>query len=162
MNKIKKPDLIKLENSVNPFVSVLEIKIKQLESKNTFVLDEGVILNQIYTIESTPKVFVYVKPEHRIIHNKLESCAKELLWWVLYSLETNKDYFWLNKDRYMKETKTSLNTYKKAIESLCKEGFIQATYIKDSFWINPEFFFRGDRKSKYPKNCVIDGALFTI
>jgi hypothetical protein len=162
MNPIVKPNTSKLEGRINPFTYTLEIKLKQLENTNAFSLDEGAIVHQTYTVESSPKVSLYVKPEHRLIQNNLFSCAKELLLWLLYTLETNQDFIWINKVRYMKETSTSDNTYRKAIDNLERYGFLDKTPVKDTYWINPEFFFKGDRKNKYPTKCVIEGPTVTL
>lgn len=156
MRKDIRPDTTKLDKRVNPFSYSLEIKLKQLENINTFVLEEGALVHQTYTVEATPKVSLYIKSEHRLVQNNLYTCAKELLLWILYTLETNTDYIWINKIRYMKETSTTINTYKKAIDSLERYGFLSSTSVKDTYWINPEFFFRGDRKNKYPDKCSLE------
>lgn len=156
MRKDIRPDTSKLDKVINPFSYTLEIKLKQLENSNSFVLDEGALIHQTYTVESTPKTSLYIKPEHRLVQNNLYGCAKELLLWILYTLEANTDYIWINKLRYMKETSTTINTYKKAIDNLERYGFLNSTSVKDTYWINPEFFFRGDRKNKYPDKCVLE------
>jgi hypothetical protein len=53
----------------------------------------------------------------------------------------------------MQENKiSSLNTYKDAIKELIKYGFVNSTTVQDVYWINPEFFFKGDRLKKYSSN----------
>jgi hypothetical protein len=158
MRKDLRPDTSKLDSRINPFTYSLEIKLKRFENTAAFERDDEIILHQFYTRESTPKVSLYVKPEHRLIQNSLLSCAKELLLWLLYVLETNKDYIWINRMRYMSETSTSLNTYKKAVDNLERYGFIDKAPVKDTYWINPEFFFKGDRRKKYPTKCVIEST----
>lgn len=152
----RRPDTTKLDKHINPFVYSLEIKTKQFDNHKAFKKDENLLVFQTYIVETTPKVNLYVKPEHRVINNNLNTPAKSLLLWILYTIETNEDYLWINKERYMKETDTSLNTYKKGLENLIRYGFLQGTVVRDTYWFNPEFFFKGDRKSKYPKNVILE------
>ncbi len=55
----------------------------------------------------------------------------------------------------MKEANiTSINTYKKGLNDLIRYGVVSQTTIKDTFWINPEFFFKGSRTGKYPDKIL--------
>ena len=48
----------------------------------------------------------------------------------------------------------AINTYNEAIKELIRYGLIKDTKAVDTFWINPEFIFNGNRVKKYPKNVI--------
>ena len=75
--------------------------------------------------------------------------------WVLQELVENKDFFWLNKTRYKEESGMSHNTYKNAVDELQLYGLLAATIYSDVFWINPHYFFFGNRVKKYPESVYI-------
>ena len=79
----------------------------------------------------------------------LSSRARDLFLWITYELDSGKDFLWINKVRYMKECTVSLNTYKESILDLTTAGVITPTVYHDTYWINPLFFFNGDRIKKY-------------
>ena len=98
------------------------------------------------------KVFNTSKNRKKI--SSLSSKSKDLFLWLLYSIEESKDYVKIDKERYMEESKTSLNTFKKSVEELIKESIISSTIYRDIYWINPLFFFNGSRYEKYKDHVV--------
>lgn len=155
MQKYKKPDTSKLETYVNPFSVPLKILVNTIEDPHKFVVEGDAVMNYKAKLEVEPKCSLYIAPQKRIIVNALTPSTKELFIWLMYTIEPNKDFIWINKDRYMLELDiTSINTYKKALFELERYGIIALTSVKDTYWINPDFFFRGNRVTKYPKNVV--------
>ena len=154
---IKKPIFDKKTIGLNPFLVPLKIPVYKLKAKHEYNIDsEGVLTPKEILLEQTPKVNIYVKTEHRLVVNSLNKNTKELFLWLIYSIETNEDYLWINKTRYMKELGiTSINTYKSALKELIRYGIIQYTVITDVFWINPEFFFKGSRIETFPSNIIV-------
>ena len=155
MQKYKKPKFDCKTLGVNSFVinSGFVIPVNKLEFVDQYKLElDGTLLPLKLEVEATPYVKVYITPERRLIISKLSPAGKELLLWLMYELETGKDYLWINKSRFMLENSTSLNTYKKAVDELVRYGMLAFTVVKDVYWINPDFLFKGDRISKYPKN----------
>jgi hypothetical protein len=76
--------------------------------------------------------------------------AKELYLWVMYELDKNEDFVWINVQRYMEECNvSSMTTYRDTVKDLQKSLIISPTTIKDVYWINPLFFFNGNRLEKY-------------
>jgi hypothetical protein len=73
----------------------------------------------------------------------------------MFEIDAGEDYLWINRERCLTENDISLNTYKKAIDELIKNGLITYTTVKDIYWINPNFFFHGDRVRKYKDNVKI-------
>lgn len=132
---------------------VIPVNERQFDKQYTLDKDGETLIPVIQDVEATPITKVFVTPERRKIVNFLSPKAKSFFLWLMYELDAGKDYTWINKDRYMKELEiTSVNTIKDAIKELHRYALISPTVIKDVYWINPDFFFRGDRIRKYPKN----------
>lgn len=139
----------------NPLAVGIEIPVVPVYSKDTYKKDEDAIVPITIFIEKTPFTKVYNTSENRKIVNNLSSRAKTLLLWIIYEVEAGKDYLWINKSRYMQEVGIkAINTYNEAIKELIRYGLIKDTKAVDTFWINPEFIFNGNRVKKYPKNVI--------
>jgi hypothetical protein len=154
MQKYKKPKFDYNKLGVNPCASSsLIITVNEIAFKDFYMQDEdGILLPAKKEVEATPFTKLYVTAERRLIVAKLSPAAKELFLWVMLELDSGKDALWINKDRFMEENNTSLNTFKKAIDELIRYAFLAYTVVREVYWINPDFFFKGDRISKYPKN----------
>lgn len=147
---IKKPDLKELDSLVNPFESSLEILVVRATLENQYTLEEEILSTASIEMEYTPYCKLYAKSEHRKIINKCSPCTKELFLWIMYTIEHGKDYIWINKQRYMEECSVSYKTYKKALSELGRYGLITSVMnYKDTYWIHPDFFFKGNRVAKY-------------
>lgn len=100
-------------------------------------------------------VKVYAGAGNRTKMGELGVAAKTLFLWLIYELDSGKDYIWVNVDRYMDEMGiNSVNTYKTAIAELVKKQFMAVSLIRDVYWINPRLFFCGSRVNKYSDNVV--------
>lgn len=105
--------------------------------------------NFLFNDSNYTKIYTCSKNRKHIM--KLSTRAKELYLWLIYELEKNEDYVWINVDRYMEECDiSSTTTYQNTIKDLQKFGVICPTVVKDVYWINPLFFFNGSRIEKYP------------
>lgn len=154
MQKYKKPDFTNKNLGINPCSVPLQIPVNELVFKDQYVRDGNILINASKEVESTPYSKLYVTAERRKIIASLSAAAKELYIWIMYEVKTGEDALWINKQRFMEENSTSLNTYKKAIEELVRYALVAFTVVKDVYWINPDFFFKGDRIAKYPQ-CVV-------
>lgn len=152
MQKYKKPEFDFETLGVNPCSYPLVIPVNKIEFAGQYKKEDDMLINVIAEVEATPYTKLYVTSERRKLVSGLSTSAKELYLWIMFEIDSGEDALWINKDRFMEENHTSLNTYKKAIEDLIRYAFIAYTVVKDVYWINPDFFFRGDRLSKYPKN----------
>lgn len=151
MTRIKeKPDLEKI--GINPFTEGLKVRInpKAMDVINKY----GDPDHLKFTFERVPytKVLDQVGGKAKMV--ELPVRAKELLLHFLYSIETSTDVLWINRQAYMKTYGIkSVNTFKEAVRSLSEALFIYPhASIKDLYWINPHYFFKGSRISKYPNN----------
>lgn len=157
MNNINKPLIDENKIGINPFSFPLIVPVTKIEFKNQYVVDNDNDLLPVFKeVEVTGYSKIFLSSERRIIKCNLSLRGKELILWLIDELESGKDYVWINKERYMKENKiSSLNTYKCAINECIRYGFISNTIIKDVYWINPDFMFRGDRVKKYKNNIEL-------
>jgi len=118
-------------------------------------LKEPSKIRSAYLTEREQFSKVYTTACHRKRVLALPPKALSLFLFITYELEIGVDWLWINRDRYMKESNTSLNTYKSALESLLRYGIITPTMYKDTYWINPMLIYAGNRLKKYP-NTVIE------
>lgn len=155
--RFKKPDI---ENDellgINPFATSLIIPIKLLKLKSIYErASEDVIIEKEANLEAIPFIKLFQTSERRIIINNFSDRSQRLFIWLMFETTTGKDYVIINKERYMKENCVkAVNTISNAIKELLRYGIIANTYIKDVYWINPDFFFNGSRIKKYPNNIV--------
>ena len=156
MNKYSKPNFTEADLGKNPFAEQLVIKVFKKEFKGQFRHDEEVIIPVHQEVEYNEFCKLYSDSHRRLCVSKLNVRAKELLIWIMYTLESGKDYLWINKRRYMLENGVkSINTYNSAITELAKEGLLILTARKnDIYWINPHYLFSGNRLTKYPKKIL--------
>lgn len=155
MQKYSKPKYDYKTLGINPFSISLEIKVKELELLNAYKKDGDDWLPVTNEVEDTPYTKMFITSERRIIVSNLSPAAKELYLWIMFEIDAGKDALWINKERYMLENHTSINTYKKALEDLIRYAIISQTVVQGVYWFNPDFFFRGDRIRKYPKNLKL-------
>jgi hypothetical protein len=101
--------------------------------------------------ESVRYTKVFDQTGVKALVSSLSIRAKELYLHILYSIESGEDILWIHRSRYMVTYKiSSVNTYKDAVRNLAENGFIYPhVSLKDVYWINPHYFFKGDRANKY-------------
>jgi hypothetical protein len=155
MQKYSKPKYDPKTLGVNPFSYSLEITVKELEVPDAYRFIDGMNLPVVNELEATPFAKLFQSAERRIIVSNLCPASKELVIWLMYEIDAGCDSIWINKERYMLENNTSINTYKKALEELIRYAFLSQTVIQGVYWFNPDFFFRGDRVRKYPKKVKL-------
>lgn len=154
MQKYVKPEFTRETLGNNPTVNALVIPIRTVVFNKTYKTNKDGNLEPLeQDLEYTPFVRFYSTAERRTLRNACSLRGKELLLWIMDELEYGKDYLWINKGRYMEEMNIkSVNTYKEALNELIRYCFLATTVIKDVYWINPDFFFKGDRVKMYPNN----------
>lgn len=155
MKRVLKPKFDEEDLGVNPFTQSFKIVTRAITIKSQFkVVKDRIKVPVELDMEYEPSCKIYTAPSKRLWLFKQKPRSQSLMLWIIYAIDYSKDYIWINKKRYMEESGTSLNTTKAAIEDLIKAGVITKTIIKDVYWINPKFFFKGDRVKKYPNNTI--------
>ena len=107
-------------------------------------------------LDSTDYVKVYTTPDIRKRISKLSVKSRSLFLWLMYEILPGEDSLWLNRDRYMEETDTSLNTYKAASKELIQEDIIKDYNKVISFYLqNPKLSFRSlEKMAGVPRDNV--------
>ena len=138
MQKYKKPEVNEVMLGIIPYVSSLTIPVvRKLFEKQYKKDDEGDLIPVQQEIEYTEFTKIYTNRERRIIINNLSDKAKSLYLWLIYEIESGKDYIWINKIRYMEELSIkSIDTFKNALIELIRYSLLSLTVIKDVYWIN--------------------------
>jgi hypothetical protein len=156
MTKEKKPEITDEKMGLNPFLPKLSIPVNKVTFKKQYARDkDGEWMPVEKELETESSCKVYLDKERRVSMTKLSARGKDLLLWIIYESENSSEWLWINKRRYMKEGNvTSINTYKSALVELIKAGYLLSSVIKDVYWINPRYFFNGNRVNKFPKNIV--------
>lgn len=154
----KKPDFDKLNVGINPFIQGLSIAVTK--RKNEVFDKDGKFSIVDNDIEATAytKVFMVEAAKYQV--DILPIRSKELYLHLMHSIRAGTDYIWIDKAAYMKSMGIkSINTYKTAVNGLCECLYIAPHYnqakFKDTYWINPHFFFKGSRINKYPENLLL-------
>lgn len=159
MQKYTKPLFSEDQLGLNPFVVSLQIPVAVLQFKNQYRKEGDVLINVEKEVESTVFAKLYCSAERRVLANNLSLRSKELLVWVMYEIDSGKDYLWINKARYMEEIRiTAIDTYRNALKELIRYGFMHQSLVKDVYWINPDMFFKGDRIKRFPTKIVMHGS----
>ena len=154
--KIAKPVITKEKLGINPFLTNLKVLVNNVKIAGQWSVDkDGDMLPVMMELEKVPFSKVFLDSERRNMMVSLSPRAKDLLLWVIYECEPNEDWIWINKTRYMSETGVSAhNTYIGAVNELIRHGFIIRTTITNVYWINPHYFFNGNRVKCFPNNIV--------
>lgn len=150
-----KPNLGNLVGMVNPLT---EVNFKVLVRKRPKIHHDKEGNEVIEDVELEKESFtkVFLEGGKRKAVCRLSGSASKLFTWLMYELESSKDYIWINKERCMEEIGIgSINTYKDALKEVVGSGLIAASLEPDVFWINPRLFFCGNRIKKYPNHVEV-------
>ena len=171
MGRLKLMPIFKEEDlGINPLIQSLVITVRQRHKKrplkdiNGLEIEDGEVtiagtatFNDTFLVEKDTKGSYYCSSHYRLHVSACTPKAKSLLLWIMYEIEYGKDYIWINVDRYLEETNTSLNTYKDAITELWKESIIiPIAGYNNMYWTNPMIFFKGSRIRKYKSHVILD------
>lgn len=150
MSRALKPQFQEEELGINPFIQNLEILVRTVDREGEYRKEDDVLVPVTFELEYLPSSKIYCDAIRRKIISNCGPNSVKLFMWIVYDIKYGEDFIWLNKTRYMEETSTSKNTLVKAINELHRYCIINPTIIKDVYWINPDFFFKGSRVNKYP------------
>jgi len=167
--RILRPEIKEESLGRNPFVASLEIRVRPIRSgyaPSEERFEEGgdgklhmvpsVLEENFVDMEMDTYAKVFDKAEQRMIMAGLSFRALQVWTWGMYTIESGKDYLWVNVDRVMEECgMKSIKTFKAAIAELCRYGYIAPCVgHKNVYWINPAIAFKGNRAKKFPENVV--------
>lgn len=118
-------------------------------------VSDGVILGDVSEIKSRMLVDaddytkVFTKPGYRLHVSALNNQGKALFLWLLFEIDYAEDFFELNKRRFIAECTSNYMHLSMGITALIDASIITSTSVENVYWINPIFFFKGDRVKKY-------------
>lgn len=146
----------------NPFSVPLKIETTRITDSKKYIPDADGVMHPVeFLIErqQSARLYYYAGAKDEVYN--LSVSAKAMLLYVLYNLESGRDYVRMNQQNYMiKNEVKSVNTYKAALKELCRYCFLsQSVDYKDVYWINPMRFFSGSRIEKYPDNVIVKSEL---
>ncbi len=153
-NKVK-PDVASENLGINPFIEGLEIIATKRAYKVINSFEQEDVMS--YEMEKTPFTRVFEVRGCKEQINMLNIRAKELYLYIMYAVDSGCDHIWINRSDYMKKMGiSSRTTFLSAIRSLSDNLYIYPHYrIKDLFWINPHYFFKGSRIHKWQDRVKI-------
>lgn len=161
---MKNKDREKLQGLQNPFMASTVIQCRSYKSVNKMVsvadVSDGVILGDVSEIKSRMLVDaddytkVFTKPGYRLHVSALNNQGKALFLWLLFEIDYAEDFFELNKRRFIAENGSSYQHLSFGVKALMDASIITPTSVDNVYWINPIFFFKGDRIKMYPDNLA--------
>jgi hypothetical protein len=156
MKKVIKPEIIRDKLGKNPLLTNLKVVISKMEIPGQWKMVDGRQVPVDMEMERTSFTKMFSDSERRKDMIKLGNRAKDLLMWIMYEVDPNCDYLWLNKWRYMSESGISTyNTYNNALNELIEAGYIaRCARPANTFFINPHYFFNGNRIKCFPDHVV--------
>ncbi len=156
-----KPKFTEEELGMNPFIQSLTVRVCDFKTGRIIEDEEGIKDYEYAEREYDPHTKIYTTSIDREIINKLSPKAKDLYLFLIYSLNTGKDYFWFNRQRYMEELQIKSNTTVcNALNELSRYCIIyNVISVKDVYWINPAFLFAGNRIKKYKNNVKVISSM---
>lgn len=158
MPRVTRPVIEEDKLGDNPFTAVelFQIPTRRYET-SSFDKKGDVFLPAVRVSEYQDYTKLYAEPAFRLRTNKLSLRAKEMFLWIMYTIKAGQETIWINRERYMKEMGISSNTtVLTTIKDLIKLNYLAKTAEgKDMYFINPKYFFQGDRLKKYHKNTFV-------
>lgn len=154
VGKILRPEISEEKMGCNPFLASLEVRVRPIRSG--YVPDGEMMVDNYVDLEVDTYFKMFDKAEQRVVMAGLSFRALQVWTWAMYTIESGKDYLWVNVVRVMDECgMKSIKTYKAAIAELCRYGyFAPCVGHKNVFWINPAVAFKGNRAKAFPENVV--------
>jgi hypothetical protein len=181
-NKIQRPSKIKKEEiallGLNPFkkqwmfpanLSFDRIIIPNDQGKRaskTLYAASMVELNNFKAKQYAPfflegssvRLYLSGNAGFRDILFNLDSSSHTLFIWVIYHLEHGHSFALLNRQLLIGQGKPfSKNTFYKARKQLIDNEIIAPTNRDDYYWVNIQYFFRGNRCNYFPECASVDG-----
>lgn len=155
--KRREYDAKQLDGEVNPLVNETFVVAVRVVKDGSFTVNRGIKALKEFEMDADACAKMFIATLNRQAVAGMNTRAKELLLWLLFELDSGRDWLWINQDRYMEENNiTSVTTFRGAVAELVNNRYIfpHAKY-KDVYWINPRMMFRGSRVNKYPSSVRV-------
>jgi len=104
-------------------------------------------------VDVSPSCRIYVDAALNEDRNNLSLRSKEMLLWLIGRLRSGEDVVLIVPDNYMALFDiASVSTVRKAIQGLIKADIIAKTDVRNVYFINANYLFRGSRIRKWPEH----------
>jgi len=95
---------------------------------------------------------IYVDAVFNEDRNALSLRSKEMLLWIIGRLRSGEDVVLIHPENYMALFAiASVSTVRKAIKGLIAANMLAKTDVRNVYFINATYFFRGSRIRKWPE-----------
>tara|TARA_R110000868_G_scaffold304170_2_gene564684 strand:+ start:141 stop:629 length:489 start_codon:yes stop_codon:yes gene_type:complete len=157
---------IKVE-PVNPFFRNVECSLHVIKvvtkKKYKTVTDEGgaVFLPYEYLQEKQKSIKVYDSPQiEEVLYKSLKAMGRDLFLYMLYNVQKDKDTITMDIPKTCEKLGIVRVSYYRGMQQLVDAGILCKKKCTE-YWINPYFFFNGDRIALYQKHdrVVVDYTL---
>jgi hypothetical protein len=129
-----------------------ELRKKAIEYRNPYT-GVHVEIEGVEEVDERPDSFVkvYCSPDRILTMVMLSPRGHHLLNWIGQNIDHGVDLIWINRHAYMEESGIKRSeTYISAVADLVEHKILnRASFSVDVYWINPFFFFKGNRLKKY-------------
>lgn len=141
--KVPAVGLYRVESRIDPS----KIKLVEGAVNSVGIVDQ---VKKSFVVEKDRKINLYYENDGVDLKPYYLSLTKEgrllLDYILLYCLRENKLHCYIDSQEFMDVYNvSSRTTFWNSKKNLIDNGFIAATSYKGWYWINPKFFFRGER-----------------
>lgn len=131
-----------------------DIPVVEVSSREFVVDDEGDKMPVRKRYEYVPYSKVYATKAHREVILQLKPSVTKVFLWCVFKITHGSDILVVNKVKVAKMLDMSYPTVVKGFAELERYGILAQKSTKE-YWINPDFFFKGNRIAKYPNNVFV-------
>lgn len=162
MNIKRKPNIIPANMGKNPFIVNEIIKARSFSKEKHYTIQTDDKINlvtgnlkEIMLVEEQHCTKLFHDVDYRNIILKLDENGMRLFLYIMYQINPNEDYVWINNTHYQSLTNVSKKQYLEGIQNLIRYSIITTTIYQEVYFINPMIFFSGNRLKKYPDNIKV-------
>ena len=137
--------LAEFSDEVNPLVD------------DTFILYERKYYrdDKLYLIDEVQKLSLYNFRKRKAFIFALTPKSCQMVLIIIASVRDRSDIIYLNKQSYIEQAGISERTFERCIKELMHFKLIKHyTGKRNTYWVNPSFFYAGNRLKKYPDNII--------
>ena len=139
----------------NPFLTEFTLKVNGVNQDGNNIMigdgDDAYIMQDTVLYESDRFAKIFCSTDRRKHLALLSPRAHHLYGWIVQKIESGNDLVCIDRHSYMSESSIKRQeTYLAAISDLIEFSVIAKSGLSiDTYWVNPFFFFKGNRIKKY-------------
>lgn len=137
----------------NPFTQSLKIPVYYKNSQIGYA--SGGAISEVRPLDQDRRVTLFT--QHLIeVLPKLSSPTLRVLFHIFVHLRTNQDYTEVRVNKLTEEMGYKSTIIYKALKELVSSGLLadRRSVRLHTYWLNPYYFFPGNRVQKYPDNLL--------